>query len=176
MKTVIWVIFTACLALSACARTPAARPDDFSLTLEWDTGALPPPYHYSYIITIGPGSEGQFSYQPGYAPEDSGKLWATEFKLDGKSLDALYKTLAEKEALRSNWSTGQPLLGGQGTSLVIIADGKEYRVPTVSILTRTEREKVEAIFEIIRGYVPKTIWDEMAARQAEFEADFKKIK
>ena len=74
--------------------------------------------------------------------------------------------------LRSKWSTGQPLLGGQGTSLVITASGKEYRVPSVSILTRSEREKVEELIEIIRGYVPKSIWDEMDARQAEFEAGF----
>ena len=74
--------------------------------------------------------------------------------------------------LRSQWSTGQPLLGGQGTSLVITASGKEYRVPSISVLTRSEREKVDEIIEIIRGYVPQAIWDEMDARQAAFEAEF----
>ncbi len=174
MKMFIWVILTACLALNACARTSAARPDDFSLTLEWDTGALPPAYHYSYIITISPDLACQFSFQPGYAPENSSEFWDTEFNLASKDLDALYQTLAEKEVLRSKWSTGQPLLGAQGSSLVITAGGKVYRVPSISVLARSECEKVEAVIEIIRGYVPQTIWDEMAARQAEFEAGFEK--
>lgn len=173
MKPIIWALFAVCLALSACARTSAARPDDFSLTLEWDTGALPPPYHYSFTITIGPDLAGQFSFQPGYAPENSGEFWETEFNLNSKDLDALYKTLMEKEILRSKWSTGQALLGGQGTSLVITANSKAFRVPSVSILTRSEREKAEELIGIIRGYVPQSIWDEMAARQAEFEAGYK---
>jgi hypothetical protein len=172
MKPLIWALFTACLAMTACARPSAARPDDFGLTLEWDTGALPPPYHYSYTITINPDLSGQFSFQPGYAPENLNEFWETEFDLQNIDLDALYQTLIEKDALRSKWSTGQPLLGGQGTSLTIIASGKEYKVPSVSILTRSEREKVEALIEIIRGYVPQTIWDEMASRQAKFEAGF----
>jgi hypothetical protein len=172
MKTLIWVLFTACLVLNACARVTTARPDDFSLILEWDTGALPPPYHYSYIISIGPDAAGQFTFQPGYAPENSGELWETEFDLQSTELDTLYQTLIEKEALRAKWSTGQPLLGGQGTSLTITSNGNKYKIPSVSILTRSEREKVEALIEIIRGYVPKSIWDEMAARQAEFEAGF----
>ena len=172
MKMFFWLLLTACLVLSACERTPAARPDDFSLTLEWDTGALPPPYHYSYIVAIGPGLAEKFSFQPGYAPDNAEDAWQTKFELGSQDLDALYQILVEKDMLRSQWSTGQPLLGGQGTSLAISAGGKEYRVPSISVLTRSEREKVDEIIEIIRGYVPQAIWDEMVARQAEFEAGF----
>jgi hypothetical protein len=172
MNTILWVIVSASLALGACARVPGGRPDDFGLILDWDTGALPPPYHYSYTIAIGPGLVGQFSYQPGYAPEDQVAAWDKEFSLESKDLDALYKTLAEKGMLRENWATGQPLLGGQGSNLDITASGKEYHIPSVSVLTRSERDKVETVIEIIRGYVPQSIWDEMAARQAKFKAGF----
>jgi hypothetical protein len=173
MKTIIWAIFTASLALGACARMPAARPDDFSLTLDWDTGALPPPYHYSYTVIIGPGLQSVLTYQSGYASEDQVEVWKKEFTLETKDLDALYKTMAEKGMLSSNWPTGQPLLGGKSTSIVITASGREYHIPGVSELAQSEREKVEAIIEVIRGFVPQTIWDEMAARQAAFEAGFK---
>jgi hypothetical protein len=172
MKLIIWVLFTACLGLTACARVQTTRPKDFSLILDWDTGALPPLYHYSYIISIGPNPAGRFTFQPGYAPENSGEMWETEFELQDTDLDVLYLTLIEKEALRSNWSTGEPLMGGQGSSIVITAGGKEYKVPSLSILTRSDREKVQALIEIIRGYVPTSIWDEMTVRQAEFEAGF----
>ena len=172
MKTILWALFFACLGLAACARMQAARPEDFSLTLEWDTGALPPPYHYSYTITIGPDLTGHFSFQPGYAPENSDVLWETEFDIQNAELDALYQTLAEKGVLRSKWSTGQSLLGGKGTSLVITAGSEKYEIPSVSVLDPQEREKVEEVIEIIRGFVPKSIWDEMSARQAEFEAGF----
>ncbi len=172
MKPITMAVFTACLSLTACARMPTARPEDFSLTLEWDTGSLPPPYHYTYIISIGPDLISKFSFQPGYAPENSDKRWVTTFELQSKDLDSLFKTLAEKEILRSKWSTDQPLLGGQGTSLVITADGEKYTIPSVSILTRAESEKIEEVIKIIRDYVPKTIWNEMNARRAEFEARF----
>jgi hypothetical protein len=172
MKTILWVIVSVSLALGACARVPDSRPDDFGLILDWDNGALPPPYHYSYSITIGPVLVGQFSYQPGYAPENQVEVWNKEFSLENKDLDALYKILAEKGMLRENWATGQPLLGGQGSNLDITASGKDYHIPSVSMLTRSEREKVEVVFEIIRGYVPQSIWDEIAARQAKFEAGF----
>ena len=172
MKTILWALFCACLGLAACARMQAARPEDFSLTLEWDTGALPPPYHYSYTITIGPDLTGHFSFQPGYAPENSDELWETEFDIKDDELDALYQMLAEKGVLRSKWSTDQPLMGGKSTSLVITASDEEFIIPSVSILARPEREKVEEVIDIIRAYVPKFIWDEMSARQAKFEARF----
>ncbi|MDP2965526.1 MAG: hypothetical protein Q8N39_05730 [Pelolinea sp.] len=172
MKSVIWAIFTVSLALNACARMPAARPDDFSLTLDWGTGALPPPFHYSYTIAIGPNLVGKFTYQPGYGPEDSVEIWKTDFNLESNDLDALYSTLAEKGMLCSSWSTGQPLLGGKSTSLIITASGKDYHVPSVSELTQSERDKVEAIIDTIRGYVPQAIWDEMNECQAEFEEGF----
>lgn len=172
MKTVSWALFFVCLGLTACSRGQAARPEDFSLILEWDTGALPPPYHYSYIISISPDFSGAFSFQPGYAPDNSGDLWETTFDLQNSDMDALYETLAEKGVFRSKWSTGQPLLGGQGTSLMINVGKEKYVIPSVSILARQEREKVEEVIEIIRGYVPKPIWDEMDVRRAEFEAGF----
>jgi len=172
MKMFFWFLVTACLVLSACTRASTDRPEDFSLTLEWDTGALPPPYHYSYIVAIGPGLTEKFSFQPGYAPDFAEDAWQTEFELGSQDLNALYQTLVEKDMLRLKWSTGQPLLGGQGTSLVITADGKDYRVPSISVLTRSEREKVDEIIEIIRGYVPQAIWDEMDARQTAFETEF----
>jgi hypothetical protein len=172
MKTILWIIVSASLALGACAHVPGERPDDFGLILDWDTGTLPPPYNYSYTIAIGPGLVGQFSYQPGYAPENQVEVWNKEFSLESKDLDALYKTLAEKGMLRENWATDQRLLGGQGSNLDITASGNKYHIPSVSVLTRPDREKVEAVFEIIRGYIPQSIWDEMAIRQTKFEAGF----
>ena len=172
MKPMILAAFTACLGLTACTRMQAARPEGFSVTLIWDTGALPPPYHYSYTIAIGSGLTGDFSFQPGYAPESNNELWETKFEIEVADLDALYQTLAEKGMLRSKWAAGQPLLGGQDTSLVIKAGIEEYVIPSVSILASQEREKVDEIIEIIRGIVPSSIWDEMDTRQAEFEAGF----
>ena len=173
MKTKIVVILLSSLLICACGRAPASRPEDFSIKFEWDTGALPPQYHYSFTIAVGSGLSGEFFYQPGYGDEASADLWQTGFDMKSKDLDALYQFLLDEGMLRSEWATGQPLLGGQGTSLVITTSGKTYQIPSVSGLTQPERSKVEAFIELLRGIVPQSIWDEMDARQEDFEAKFK---
>ena len=56
--------------------------------------------------------------------------------------------------------------------MIITASGKDYHVPSVSELTQSERDKVEAIIDTIRGYVSQAIWDEMNECQTEFEEGF----
>ena len=171
MKFSIW-LFLAVIALSACAKPSAERPSDFSLAFEWDTGALPPQYHYAYVIRFEPDGRGELVYSPGYEPLTQPDAWRAAFTLPPAQMDDLYTLLREGNMLRSDWQTGQPLVGGQGTRISITAEGKTFVVPSVSVLTQSERETVENVMEGIRSFVPAGIWEEMEARQARFEADF----
>ena len=171
MKVMFWLLL-ALVALSACAKPAAERPPDFSLEFEWDTGALPPQYHYAYVIRLEPDGSGELVYSPGYEPLTQADAWRAAFLLSPDQMDDLYALLRGGNMLRSDWQTGQPLVGGQGTHIRITADGKTYEVPSVSVLTQSEREKVENLMEGIRSFVPAGIWEEMEARQAQFEADF----
>ena len=62
--------------------------------------------------------------------------------------------------------------GSPGTSLILDVSGNEFHVPSISILDRTELARVDAAIEAIRTLVPQTIWDELDARQKEYEANF----
>jgi len=159
------------ICFTSCTSMPEKYPDDFSLVLEWDTGALPPEYHYQYTITIGPGPQGEFVYHPGYeaSPDNT---WITTLSVSIDDLQSLYDYLRENGVLRKNWQKGMPLLGGQGTSIIITAFDQQYLVPSVSEVSQNERELVERTIEEIRSYVPADIWAELDSRQSDYEQNY----
>lgn len=173
MKTgVLWIVILFLLT-AACARTPDERPPDLALSLFWDTGALPPQYRYEYVITIGPGTLGQLVYQLGYGgPEaEEAQRWVTDFTLTEAELNDLYAFLKENGVFETKWKTGQPLLGGSGSSLIVTAYAKEYRMPSISELSNTQQEQADVIITGIRSYVPQAIWDEMEAWREAYQAE-----
>ena len=108
MRNNLVLLLLISLFFAACTRVPAERPSDFSLSLYWDTGSLPPKYRYEYVITIGPGSQGQLVYQLGYGgPEaEDAQHWAisTGTCLMPKKLD--YITLVDN----TRWQVAQGAL------------------------------------------------------------------
>jgi hypothetical protein len=171
MKKLILLFALLLVNFSSCTNMPDKYPEDFSLVLEWDTGALPPQYHYQYAITIGPGPQGEFFYHPGYegTPENT---WITSIEITGSDLQSLFDFLNENKILRNRWQSGQPLLGGQGTSIIITAFDQQYLVPSISEVSQNERELVEQSIEEIKSYVPEAIWAEMNSRQSEYEQNY----
>lgn len=172
MKAQIFSMMIIILLASACSKPAAHRPSDFSLNFEWDTGALPPQYHYAYVVRIGSDNHTDFTYSPGYEPLTQPDAWQVKFDLTANQLNGLYALLLENDMLRSSWQTGQPLLGGSGTRLAIQADGRVFEVPSISVLDKTQRQTVEIVMDHIRTLVPDDVWREMEARQAQHEADF----
>ena len=171
MKTRMIIILLTLVFLSSCAGMPNNYPADFSLVLDWDTGALPPEYHYQYTVTIGPGPQGEFSYHPG-CEENASLAWITPFDVTDTDLQSLFAYLKENNILRNRWESGQPLLGGQGTRIIIDAFGQRYVIPSISEVSTKERELVEQTIELIRTYVPETIWTEMEQQQTDYESSF----
>lgn len=165
------IFFLLFVSATACSASSNRHPSDMNLTFNWNTGSLPPQYHYSYTITIQPDGNGSLDYQPGYEPDEATR-WQTEFSLTGKQMDALYGYLIENDLLRTTWNLGEPLLGGSGTSLVVTADGKEYTVPSISELQPDDRKLMEAAIDTIKNLLPQSIWDELDARQEAYEAGF----
>jgi hypothetical protein len=171
MKKWMNIIILSLVFLSSCAGMPDNYPKDFSLVLEWDTGALPPEYHYQYTITIGPGPQGEFIYHPGYE-ENPSLEWITKFEVDESDLQSLYTNLKDNNILRNRWESSQPLLGGQGTRIIIDALGQQYVVPSISEVNPKDRDLIEQTIELIRAFVPEHIWSEMERRQAAYESSF----
>lgn len=156
---------------TACVTMPEKYPDDFSLVLEWDTGALPPEHHYQYTVALGPGPQGEFVYHPGYEASAE-NTWITPFLVNIGDLQSLFNYLRENDVLRKNWQKGVPLLGGQGTSIIITAFDQQYLVPGISEVNQNERGLVEQTIEEIRSYVPAEVWAEMELKQSEYERNY----
>ena len=167
----IMMIYLGILA-AGCAGGDVPIPDDFALSFAWNTGSLPPKYHYGYVITIGPGAQGELDYSPGYSGKNDKDHWVASFTLTDMQLEELYAYLRDQNIIHSNWDSGDPLIGGSMTSLIITAYGKESYIPSISKLKGEELERVEAALEVIRGYVPEEIWLEMKMRQMRFEENF----
>ena len=177
----IFAVLICTLVTVACSQLPTITPpdsselptetaQDFSLLFEWNTGTLPPQYTYTYTIILGPG-KGRLEYQPGYA-DDNSQQWMVDFTVSEKQMHDLYEYLNSQNMFRSSWKEGEPMMGGSGTTLILKAFEEQYTIPSISILSSSEYARVDAAMEAIRALVPQTIWDEMDARQKEYETNY----
>lgn len=170
MRTIlILLLFGLAILPMACGGKPAPMPEDFSLSFYWNTGALPPQYRYEYVITIGPGQQGELDFIPGYDGAQGSERWVAPFNLSSEEIEGLYAVLSENDLLRTRWKTGRGLIGGSTTSLLITAFGNEYQIPSISVLEEDEKELVETAMDAVREVVPESIWEEMNTRQADYE-------
>jgi len=168
----ILVIIGTGIMTMGCGAKQSQMPDDFGLSFDWNTGALPPKYHYAYVITIGPGAQGEFEYSSGYDSSGKSNRWIAPFTLSKDTLEELYRYLKNQGILRTSWKTGRGLIGGSTTSLIITANGKEYQIPSISELEDADKTLVEEAMDKIRGYVPESIWEEMNDRQTRYEKSY----
>ena len=155
-----------------CSARGSVVPEDFSLSFYWDTGSLPPQYHYAYVVTIGPGLQGELDFIPGYGNTEGAHQWVTAFEISSEALQDVYTFFAENDLLRSRWQTGRGLIGGSSTSIILKAFGKETHIPSISELKNEDKQLIEQSMNVIRALFPASVWDEMNTRQMEFENSF----
>jgi hypothetical protein len=160
------------LLTMGCGGKRAAAPQDFSLSFYWDTGSLPPQYRYEYVITIGPGTQGELDFIPGYGNAESSDRWVTSFEIASEALEDVYAFFVENGLLRSRWKTSRGLIGGSSTAIILKAFGKETHIPSISELEGDDKQLIEQAMDVIRGVVPASVWDEMNLRQMEFEDNY----
>jgi len=172
VRTGVIIVFCMGCMFAACSGNAGEMPEDFSLSFAWNTGSLPPKHRYEYVITIGPGEQGELDYTSGYGGPEDANRWTAPFSLTEQEMASLFQYLQVENMIRSNWNTGRGLIGGSTTSLIIQAYGKEYRVPSISELEDNDRSTAESAMDVIRGYVPESIWNEMEERQRMFEANY----
>jgi hypothetical protein len=170
---VLILSLTAMSVVCGCAQQDPFLPDDFSLSFSWNNGSLPPQYHYDYVITIGPGPQGEFDFVPGYEDENDPNRWVVPFTVSEGQLQEIFTYFNERGFFGEKWKiTGEPMVGGSSISLILTAFGLEHRVPDTNTLESEDRLRVEMVQDFIRAYVPETIWEEMQVRQQNYEAGY----
>ncbi len=166
LSAMILVSITGCTNIQESA-------EDLTVKLYWNTGTLSPEYYYYYRITIGPGLKGVFEYQPGYGEPPAPEVWEVDFEVSQNQIDYLHQLIIENNLLKDQWETTNEIAeGGSYSSITIIVNGSEYRIPGDAELKKEDTVKVDAVSDYLREIVPADIWEEMESRQSQFEESF----
>jgi hypothetical protein len=155
--------------LSACGDTPlpSQMPQDFSVTYEWREGSLPPPHHYEYTVAVGPGAQGKMSLRPDY-PSDAVPVWSENFTVTGDQMQALYKTVRDKNLFRDPWpKKDDGRVGGSNHWAVITSGGKQSQTPTEP--HDSDQATLNEFYEQVKALVPKQTWNKLMAQREEYK-------
>jgi hypothetical protein len=140
----------------------------------FNVGSLPPPYHYSYTITINSDGIGELVYTGGYESTEK-NTDKYSFKLSNKKLKKLKKAVKESDILNLDIKTRPSEEipdGGSSESLQIFGfnkgnDGSES-ILLKSIPTYPELKYetiLEKLYKVIQNSVPEDIWKEANSRK-----------
>ena len=157
------------LLLSACTAVPTTdqptdgRPADFSVRYDWDTGSLPPPYHYRVVTEVGPDGDGTATVTLHYG---EGPSHTVAFRLDAAALDALYADLRAEGLSSTAWAEeSHPPVGGAYGWVTAAADGRTVEVP--AFVVAGQRAAAARITERVRAAVPEAERAALAAWREE---------
>lgn len=147
--------------------TVGARSGDFKVQYSWTAASMPPPYHFEYDVTIGPGLAGSVVYLPDYPGADT-PTWSADFTLAAADLDALYQLILHQEVFGHRWREvrNRPI-GGATSELQVLANGETVRVHSQMV----GAARLEPINETVIKLVPQEIWDTFAQQRAQYEQE-----
>jgi hypothetical protein len=171
LAALLAMLVVSCATIARITPTPMPdqRPDDFSVLYEWSEGSLPPPYHYEYSITIGPGPTGQVVMIPDY-PSDTTPRWTEPFPVSTPELDGLYATLRDGGMWSTAWEAMQdPPVGGSSDSLTATAFGNTAEVPSFVVTGQTDA--AEAAAAAVRALVPQEVWDRLETQRQKYQEE-----
>ncbi len=144
------------------------------LEYHFNVGALPPPYHYSYIITISSDGKGELVYISGY--ESTPKNTSIHpFMLKSKQLKKLKKEVKDSDVLNLNIKTRpneEIPDGGHSDGLEIYGINKEsdskdtVLIKSVPTYPELKYEGIlDKLYKVIQNSVPDNIWNEVNSRK-----------
>ena len=140
------------------------KSNDLVVRFHWMEGSVPPPHHYEYTITLGPGARGQIDYQPDYAFEGV-PVWREEFSLDKGALEKLYELMVKTDVFTRRWqSVEDSAVGGSLQWLDVHYRGEDYAVPS----RVQETEELDTLYRAIRACVQNALWSSLRARREKY--------
>ena len=167
---ILFLFILICL-VTGCSTTPPIQSDDFQVQYHWATGSLPPPYYYSYTITLGPKNVGKIEFQPNYAYEDT-PLWVEEFEVTNAQLEQIFSNLSEVGVFSRGWKqSGDVPTGGSSDNLTVINAGEEYKVPSY-VADKQASSDIGEVYDLISSLVPKATWEDLLARHDQYVLEY----
>jgi len=155
-------------------------PEDFALTCEWASGAVPPPHHYEYRIALRPRKapshsrqalyprmQGDITFWPDY-PGPRVPTWRETFAVWTREALCVYTLLLEGGFLgtapREKGKTATAI-GGETAALEVTAQGRTWHISSVQLPPQHRAFLMENLMPAIRTTVPEAIWRTLEARR-----------
>jgi hypothetical protein len=155
--------------LVACTPAAAAMPADFALAYVWREGSLPPPYHYSYQITLNADGTGAIAFTPDYAGP-AVPTWEELFQLSAADLETFYQGLVDAGLLRERWrADSDPPVGGSSAIVQATANRRAITIP--GFVVERQQAQAAAIHALIEAQVPAPIWTKLRAQHEAYMAE-----
>ncbi|MCZ7662869.1 MAG: hypothetical protein M5U22_08025 [Thermoleophilia bacterium] len=136
------------------------------IVYQWSEGAVPPPYHYEYAVTLARDGAGAIRLLPDYEQHRPPAMEAV-FRVPAGSFGCLADALAEAMAIdrAAPPRDSDAPLGGSVERWELYAEGKAPILLTIYPLCAGLG--LAALSETVRGLVPPEVWrrlfDERAA-------------
>ncbi|MFA5011514.1 MAG: hypothetical protein WC644_06120 [Ignavibacteria bacterium] len=176
----IGLIFLSVIA--SCTNSQDVTKSDWSaLQYFYNSGPLPPPYHYSYEITINNNGESSLNYRLGYDEQKppinySFNVSKQDLKLLSEKITTSQLATGKIKAVPEN----QHPVGGslERVKLIITKENPELDQPPVAFESpyfpiEMYKKNLDELYSFIKKLVPDSIWADAEAKKSEFENNHK---
>lgn len=172
MKNIIFArnIIFILLAFFSCRSSAQNKWE--KLEYYYNVGSLPPPYHYSYTVTIDKDGKGNLKYLGGYESTDKNTSEYT-FELSTGELKKLRKEIKNSGILNLDIEQrpGEKIPdGGHSDNLQIYSkddDGKLQCIKSIPSYPDLKYENIlNKLYETIKKSVPENIWKEVESKKS----------
>lgn len=180
LVTVLASAFVLASLVAGCARTepgtpsagatagPAATmPGDFTATIEYGNGTVPPPYHFEWRLRVTE-SDAELSWRPGY--QEDAPVWKETVPVDRAGREQLYERLRTAGAFDPAPAEEPGLAGGSSGSVEVVADGRTYETGQLSS-SREGQEVIDELRTAAHELVPVRVWDGMQDKHDAWSAE-----
>lgn len=144
-----------------------AFPKDFTVTYNYVSGTVGPPYHFEYSVNIDSEGNGTIKYKPDFVFDT---IWTETFHLKRKFVKKFWSLLKRKMFFDNEWTDLEKHpVGGSIEYLEINANNKPYKIPAFP----TDKEKAEEIYSAVKKLIPESIMDTLTAKKEKYIENFK---
>ncbi len=144
------------------------------IVYHYQTGTVPPPYYYSYDLTINPSGTGTLVYYPNYGKDTT---WVYNITFSQDDINRLSGAISESGVLTETISELPDSLKPIGGALQNISiqqpqypnlDQTPPRIVVPYFPKPEFKEKIMALYSYIQKMVPENIWNEISLRKEEY--------
>jgi len=146
---------------AVAARETGAMPDDFTATIVYRNGSVPPPYHFEWRLRVD-GGGGELSWRPGY--DEDVPAWVEAVAVSAEQRAELYAALRAAGAFDKAPAPDENLAGGSTGSVELTAAGRTHS-PGELGLSEDSQDILEAVHTAAEDVVPAAVWSRMSDRQ-----------